>query len=168
MVFYVSVSTYLGWREKFSLMVWRYGNVNGYPKPNTWEWRVDIIMLYHSSFVTSRNCESKYSWWIYTVWILPPTYLNKWLDVIPASSWRWNNLQDFLYHHSCQQYIETVVVFRHDTLPNQQNPWSCHWGCIPCNSSLILELPFTFYPLYWSDSSAVIWIHLHIHRSSSI
>ena len=35
MVVAESISTYLGWRALYSLMVWIYGTVNGYLKTNS-------------------------------------------------------------------------------------------------------------------------------------
>ena len=50
-----SVSIYLGWRAQSSLILWRYGTINGYTKTKYQDWEADIIIPYPLSFGTSQN-----------------------------------------------------------------------------------------------------------------
>ena len=147
------VSTYLGWRAWYSFMVWRYGTVNGYPKPKYWDCKADIIMLYPSYFGTIQHL---------TLWVrifLAKIYclniVSYWPEQTTGRSPSFILTLNQTIHSPLSplliQYLETVVACHHNTLQNQQHNWSCHWVWIPYNEILILEQPFPFVPfvLLW-------------------
>ena len=139
------VATYLGWRARYPIMVWRYGTVNGYTKTN-----LDFIIPYHLSFGTIQHLP----FWVHILLVKIHCFNidSYWLTQMTGHSNSFilalNKPPKFPFLSLFFQYIKTVVACRHDTLSNQQHTWNLCWNCIPCNGSLILEQSFPFRALF--------------------
>ena len=121
-----SVSTYLGWRAWYSITVCRYGTVNEYPKPNSQDWKANIIIPYSSYFITNLHLPLWVQILLMNIYCLniASYWPKKLLDVLPDSSWQSTKLKKVLSCHFFLQYLKIVVVSWHDTLPNEQHNWS--------------------------------------------
>ena len=140
MVVSTSVSAYLGLRVQYSLMVRISGIVNGYPNKNYQKWKDGIIILFTLSFGKIRHLPLWSHISLVNIYCFNiASYLPKQITFRSTSFiLTLNHFPKFIFHHFRLQYLETMVAFRHDTLPNKQLHWSFQRGCIPCNDSLIL------------------------------
>ena len=136
MVVSASVSTYLGWRSWYVLMVWISGTVDRYLKTNSQHWKSNIIIPHNMSFGTSQN-------------------LPLWVHIFLMNIFCFNITLSWPKQTTRSSPSFILTLNKHPKFPFSPLLYAISWNCgsVPTWYSTIsipsLESSLGLYTLYW-------------------